>query len=208
MPFRRYKSGTAFLDLLFNCLLGIAALFFLAFVLVNPFQKQADIKTKAEFVITVTWPTGNIDDVDTWLEDPAGNVCFFRQKEIGLMHLDRDDLGTANDTILLPDGDIIMYPHNQELMTIRGVVAGEWTLNIHMYKKRDQNDTPVDVTVDKLNPKLQRIFAKTIILSKQWQEETVTRFTLAGDGTVLSLDSLPKELAKWESASGAAGGGH
>jgi len=200
MPFRKYKSNTAFLDLLFNCLLGIAVLFFISFILVNPFQKQADIKTKAEFVVTVTWPKDNQDDVDTWLEDPAGNVCFFRQKEIGLMHLDRDDRGSVNDVIQLPDGSFILFPHNQELLTIRGIIGGEFTINIHMYSKRSQDGTPVDITIDKLNPRLQRIFARTIQLTEQWQEETVTRFTLAGDGELLSLDNLYKPIVKSEVA--------
>jgi len=35
------------------------------------------------------------------LQDPAGNVLHFRQKDVGLAHLDRDDLGKINDIITL-----------------------------------------------------------------------------------------------------------
>ena len=49
------------------------------------------------------------------------------------MHLDRDDLGDKNDKIYLPDGSMIKVPQNQELLTIRGIVPGEYVLNIHMY---------------------------------------------------------------------------
>jgi hypothetical protein len=152
MRHRIYYNNTSFLDLLFNTLIGFVLLFIIAFLSINPKNKDADIKTKAEFVITVTWNVNSKDDVDTWLQDPAGNVLHFRQKDIGLAHLDRDDLGIINDSITLKDGRIIEYPHNQELTTIRGFVGGEWVLNVHMYNKRDPDPTLVEIRMDKLNP--------------------------------------------------------
>ena len=148
------QDNTAFLDLLFNTLLGFVMLFFISFYLMNPSQSKTDIKTKAEFVITVTWTEGNECDVDTYLQDPLGNILFFRQKEKGLMHLDRDDLGNVNDTIILPNGETIRLPVNQELTTIRGFIPGEWVLNVHLYKKRTTEGAVVEISVDKLNPKV------------------------------------------------------
>jgi len=205
-PRRIYYNNTSFLDLLFNTLVGFVFLFIIAFLLINPSIKKADIKTKAEFVITVTWNDDSQDDVDTWLQDPAGNVLHFRQKDVGLAHLDRDDLGKINDIITLDDGRRIEYTHNQELTTIRGFISGEWVLNVHMYNKRDSNPTRVEVRIDKLNPKVQTLFYKKIVMKSIWEEVTVTRFVMTNQGDIISWDDLPKKLLKHASLKTNVGG--
>ena len=195
-PRRIYYNNTSFLDLLFNTLVGFVFLFIIAFLLINPSIKKADIKTKAEFVITVTWSDDSQDDVDTWLQDPAGNVLHFRQKDVGLAHLDRDDLGKINDTIILDGGRRVEYTHNQELATIRGFLPGEWVLNVHMYSKRDANPTLVEVRIDKLNPKVETVFYKKIMMKSRWEEITVTRFVMTNQGDIINWDDLPKTLIK------------
>jgi hypothetical protein len=193
-PRRIYYNNTSFLDLLFNTLVGFVFLFIIAFLLINPNIKKGDIETKAEFVITVTWSDHSQDDVDTWLQDPVGNILHFRQKDIGMAHLDRDDLGKVNDVITLEDGSRIEYPHNQELTTIRGFVPGEWVLNVHMYSKRDANPTLVEVRIDKLNPKVETVFYKKIMMKNKWEEVTVTRFVMTNQGDIINWDDLPKKL--------------
>ena len=66
--------------------------FILAVLFMNPVAKKGIIDPKAEYLITVTWPDNNPDDIDTWVEDPGGNKVWFRAREAGLMHLDRDGL--------------------------------------------------------------------------------------------------------------------
>ena len=205
-PRRIYYNNTSFLDLLFNTLVGFVFLFIIAFLLINPSIKKADIKTKAEFVITVTWSDDSQDDVDTWLQDPAGNVLHFRQRDVGLAHLDRDDLGKLNDTITLDDGRRVEYPHNQELTTIRGFLTGEWVLNVHMYNKRDANPILVEVRIDKLNPKVETVFYKKIVMKSRWEEITVTRFVMTNQGDIINWDDLPKTLVKIASLSRRVGG--
>lgn len=205
-PRRIYYNNTSFLDLLFNTLVGFVFLFIIAFLLINPSIKKADIKTKAEFVITVTWSDNSQDDVDTWLQDPAGNVLHFRQRDVGLAHLDRDDLGKINDTITLDDGRRVEYPHNQELTTIRGFLTGEWVLNVHMYNKRDANPILVEVRIDKLNPKVETVFYKKIVMKSRWEEITVTRFVMTNQGDIINWDDLPKTLVKIASLPGGGGG--
>ena len=190
---------TPFIDLLFNLLLGYAFLFVISFLLIQPILKKAEVHTQAEYIITVTWPLDNKDDVDTWLEDPLGNLVWFRNKEAGLAHLDRDDLGHMNDTIFLADGSVIKYPYNQELLTIRGFIGGEWTLNVHMYSKREKEPTIVRVTIDKLNPKLKPILAKDILLEARGDEVTVARFEMSANGDILSLNDMPKGLITLQS---------
>ena len=103
---RTYDTNVAFLDLLFNTLLCFAALFTLSFVMINPSRQNANMESKAEFLIIVTWPHQQDNDVDVYIEDPEGHLVSFSRREDGLMHLDRDDLGHRNDIIQTPDGPI------------------------------------------------------------------------------------------------------
>ena len=47
----KYKSSVAFIDLLFNITIGLAMLFIVAFLLINPITKKGDVIVKAEFII-------------------------------------------------------------------------------------------------------------------------------------------------------------
>jgi len=186
----KYHSHTSFLDLLFNTLVGFVMLFIIAFLLISPIKKKKDIEQKAEYVITVTWPNGFKDDVDTWLLDPAEKLLSFRSKEVGLMHLDRDDLGHLNDNQYVPGVGRINYPYNREITTIRGIMRGEYVLNIHMYRKAGTTPVPVTVTLEKLNPTVTLIYSTTQILSVKWEEKTIIRFTLDPDGEVIDTRFL------------------
>ena len=111
------------------------------------------------------------------------------------MHLDRDDLGLANDTIYLPDGSLVKYPYNQEIMTIRGIIPGEWTLNVHLYRKNQhETSTPVTIKMEKLNPFVRTIILKDIILEEQWDEATVSRFEMTNAGKIVGFDDTYKKL--------------
>lgn len=192
--YKSYYNPTTLHDLLMNTLLGFVLLFTVAILLINPAKKNADIKTKAEFVITVTWIEKCDSDVDVWLEDPAGHLVHFRQKEVGLMHLDRDDLGTANDFTYI-NGQKIEFIYNQEMITIRGFIPGEWVLNLHLYDKNTwQQPIKVNVKIDKLNPTVVTIFNKEITLNNTGDEKTVTRFYMTTEGDILKWDDLPKQL--------------
>jgi hypothetical protein len=186
----KYHSHTSFLDLLFNTLVGFVMLFIIAFLLISPITKKKDIEKKAEYVITVSWPNGFKDDVDTWLQDPAEKLLSFRSKEVGLMHLDRDDLGNLNDNQYVPGVGRINYPYNREITTIRGIMPGEYILNIHMYRKEGKTPVPVTVTLEKLNPTVKLIYSTVQILSVKWEEKTIIRFTLDPDGEVIDTRFL------------------
>lgn len=175
-------------------MLGFVFLFIVAFSLVEIDKKQGDIRTKAEFVITVTWELDNPDDVDTWLRDPADSTVWFQNKEMGLMHLDRDDLGSKNDTYHLPDGSTVHYPYNQEITTIRGIIPGMWILNLHMYNKKQHEPANVNVEMVKLNPSHKVVFVKDFVLEKRGQEVTVRRFEMDLGGEIVSMDELKTQI--------------
>ena len=191
---RNYHTNLAFLDLLFNTLLCFAALFSLAFILINPSQKNKTVDAKAEFIITVIWPSEMDDDVDTYVEDPEGNLIAFNRREQGLMHLDRDDTGISFDTIATDFG-LIEYKENREMVTIRGYVPGEYVVNVHMYTKREDKETPVTIILEKINP-YKVITGRNVVLKIKGDEKTAFRFTVNDEGKVIQTNQLEKGLAK------------
>ena len=142
-------------------------------------EKNKKVDAKAEFIITMEWADKSDDDVDMYLEDPVGNLSFFKAREVGLMHLDRDDLGSKNDRIQLADGTTYEVKENRETLTIRGIIPGEYTLNAHMYLRKDQgNKTKIIIKMVKINPTVKVIMIKEIELSKSGDETTAFRFIL------------------------------
>ena len=191
---RNYHTNLAFLDLLFNTLLAFAALFVLAIVLINPTKQENNTESKAEFMIIVEWPSDLDDDVDTYVEDPSGNLVAFMRREEGLMHLDRDDLGKRNDSVLTDFG-VVEYTENRELVTLRGISKGEYVVNVHMYMKRSvASEVPVIIKLEKLNP-YKTVTIKKVVLRQTGDERTAYRFTLSNKGEVLDVNELPKKLA-------------
>lgn len=193
MSQKNFHSNIAFLDLFLNALLGFVFLFLVSWLLMNPVAKNKVTDAKGEFIITMSWDDTIADDVDMWVEDPAGNKASFRQKEIGIMHLDRDDMGLVNDKLVLADGTVVEVKTNREVLTIRGIAPGEYTVNIHLYNKRGKVPTEVKIDVLKLNP-YATIATRSIVLSKHGEEVTVIRFTVESDGSVSNIDDTPKKL--------------
>lgn len=191
---RNYSCNTSFLDLLFNMLLAFTALFVLAFAMINQNRQTKNVEAKAEYIITVSWPSDFDDDIDTYVEDPEGHLVMFRRREDGLMHLDRDDLGKRNDTVQTPFGPV-SYPENREIVSLRGIVQGEYVVNVHAYLKNDPNPVPVTVQIDRINP-YGTVALKTVTLFKSGDEKTVVRFTLNKKGDIIGASELEKCLTR------------
>lgn len=192
-PARSRSQSDPFTDLLFNALLGFTFLFLVAIMFMNPIAKKGIIDPKAEYIITVTWPDNNPNDIDTWVEDPNGNLIWFRNREAGLIHLDRDDRGVVNDTLNI-NGRIIQNPLNQEVVTIRGVVPGEYVVNVHYYASETEQPVPVQVRLDKVNPALEVLYYDTITLQNKGEEKTALRFKISAGGSVSDINQLQKQL--------------
>lgn len=191
---RNYHTDLAFLDLLFNTLLCFAALFVLAFILINPSKKNKNVEAKADFIITVTWPADLDDDVDTYVEDPAGNVVAFMRREQGLMHLDRDDVGFRSDTIHTATG-VVEFKENRELVTLRGTLSGEYVVNVHMYSKKSSVAVvPVSIRLEKLTP-FKMAAVRQVTLLKTGDEKTAFRFILNDKAEIMDVNHLEKDLA-------------
>lgn len=190
---RRSVEQDPFTDLLFNVLIAFTLLFFIVVIFIHPPAKQGIIDPKAEFIITTKWADLSPDDIDTWVEDPAGSLLWFRNPEQGFMHLDRDDRGVSNDTIIV-DGKEIVNPLNQEVVTIRSFVAGEYIVNLHYYKSSSEKPVNAEVRVVKVNPKLEVVYYGTLELQKVGAEKTAVRFSVTKQGDVKNVSTLHKNI--------------
>jgi len=206
----KYKSTIGFTDLLFNILVGFAFLFIIAFLLIKPEAKKKDFDRNAEFVVIMEWDKEAKGDIDLYVEDPLGDKCSFRQTVANFMHLDKDDLGSINDTVVNADGTVSTVKINREVITIRGIIAGEYIINAHYYSERDYSnidnrvemgtsarkkkskEVTVKVELHKVNPYTILWVGEKTFRGKG-QEETFVRFRLDKDGEVLSPFTFEKK---------------
>lgn len=196
---RRHRSELGFTDLLFNALLGFVVMFVIAFLLINPVAETGAVDNKAEFLITLIWPDGRREDVDLYVADPDGRQVWFRSREAGLMHLDRDDLGLGND-VLEVAGKKIVNPVNQEIVSIRGIAPGEYVVNLHLYRGDRGKPVPTRVKVEKLNPKVQLVFYGDVTLAERGEEQTAVRFSVTAAGEVQNVNRLAKAIVPFRRA--------
>jgi len=98
-----------------------------------------------------------------------------------------------NDTIVI-SGEKVQNPLNQEVVTLRAVVPGEYIVNIHYYATETNNPVDVNVKVEKVNPQLEVIYYGTITLEKKGVEKTATRFNIKQGGQVTVTGNLFKKL--------------
>jgi hypothetical protein len=199
MRHEKFKNNVAFLDVIFNTLLGMTFLFVLAVLLINPPTKKADDPSrKAEYLVTMSWQDDSPHDVDLWMRDSLGNLVSFRNKAAGWMALDRDDLGFSTDLITLPDGSKQIIKINREVITLRGTVKGVYTINVHLYAehlytvKSGATTNPsttapiVKVIIEKLNP-YKIIYEKTVTLLQKGDEETIVNLHIDENKKVTAL---------------------
>ena len=196
----KYKSTIGFTDLLFNILVGFAFLFIIAFLLIKPESKKEDFNRRAEFVVVMEWDNDANGDIDLYVQDPTGKQVSFRYHNHNYMHLDKDDLGSMNDTVVNADGSISTVKINREVVTIRGIIQGEYIINAHYYSLRSYDKinpkksvVTVRVELHKANP-YSIMWAGEKTFSHRGQEETFLRFRLDKDGKVLPPFTFEKKM--------------
>ena len=207
MSNEKYKSTIAFTDLLFNILVGFAFLFIIAFLLIKPEAKKENFDRKAEFVVIMEWDKEATGDIDLYVQDPTGAQCSFRLPVANFMHLDKDDLGASNDTVTNADGSITTVRINREVITIRGIIEGEYIINAHYYSMRlwadtrpgeeikkdtKRGDTVVKIELHKVNP-YSVLWSGEKTFTEKGQEETYLRFRLDRDGNLLEPFTFEKK---------------
>jgi hypothetical protein len=187
------ETLTVWLDTALLMLGGFILMTVLLIAVVNPPAKsseRAGEPAPGNVIIEAQWADRLDADVDLWVQGPGDVPVGYSNKSGRLFNLLRDDLGKAQD----------MTDFNYEVAYSRGTPAGEYVVNVHMYRAVGVV-FPVAVKViasvrqDADSPAKQLV-ATTVQLRHENQELTALRFRLDAEGGLVadSVNSLFKEL--------------
>jgi hypothetical protein len=189
------ETGTVFRDVIMLALAGFVAMVILLLPHINPPGKAAQENTQppGNVIVEVRWPDELDSDVDLWVEAPGDVPVGYSNKGGVIFNLLRDDLGKRADATGM----------NYEVSYSRGIVPGEYTVNLHLYR----NVTgvfPIPVTVvtsvkKSAKESARQLLASNIELGREGQELTVYRFRLSEDGDLVpgSVHSVQRNLRSW-----------
>jgi len=186
---KNYRSNVAFIDLLFNLLVGFVSLFIIAYMLINPVAKTGIVDPNIEIMITMSWDDKSPHDYDIWVDGPQNTIVGFTNKESGYMTLERDDLGTESDRFYDETRGVwVNIERNLEVVAIRGLVPGVYYVNVHFFALKQMKPGNV-VTVEVTDMRPYQIVAKRdkeILANKS--EHTMVSFRVTNNGKIVDVD--------------------
>src|SRR3954452_11234401 len=189
-------SDVVFRDLILLMLTGFITLVVLMLAHINPKAQAAvaGLEPPGNVIIEVRWPDDLDTDVDLWVQAPGDVPVGYSNKGGAVFNLLRDDLGELEDATRM----------NYEVSYARGLPAGEYTVNLHLYRNFSKaGRVPVTVVASvKKSPQesSRQILASTVELTREGQELTVFRFRLDGSGDLVSgsVSTLQRPLRDWQ----------
>ena len=174
-----------YIDLLFNLICGITAIMVIAFLYMNPPSvKDKDIESRAEYLLVLEWDDSSDTDIDLWVKLPDTTLVYYGNKESGVVHLERDDLGTANDSYLQTNYVRV----NQETVVLRSVVPGKYLVNAFSFTWKEEEPLVVFVSLIQVNP-YRVVTKKEHTFTDMGQEKSFFSFRLDED----SVEVFPHE---------------
>ena len=188
--FEEESSGTIFRDVIMLALIGFVAMV----VMLLPHLRKSEIeaqdhKAPGNVIVEMHWPSDLPVDVDLWVKAPGDSAVGFWNQGNQTLNLLRDDLGIEGDATR----------ENYEITYSRGIPAGEYVVNVHMYGKLPKGMiVPVDVVVSvrKKYDSARQILKTKVLLTYHNQEETAYRFRLTSEGDLVpgSVTTLRRPL--------------
>ena len=177
----------AFKDVQFVLIMGFVFIIWAMLSFLNPPAQEDMAEPPGNVAVHIEWPPGDTD-VDLWVTGPGETrPVGYSNKSGRLWNLLRDDLG------LRPDAT----PSNHENAYTRGLVPGEYIVNVHCYncpsipvvvdvevsvKQEDSSGTmvngkkPIDIKI---------IVTTSVTLRFNKHEKTAVRFRLTSDGDLV-----------------------
>jgi len=185
------SSGTVFRDVIMLALLGFVAIVLLLLPHLNPPAKADEsVLAPGNVIVEAHWPQQLDADVDLWVEAPGDRPVGYSNKGGNIFNLLRDDLGHRSDVSSI----------NYEVSYSRGVPAGSYTVNVHLYQNLGMKyPVPVKVVISvKRSPQeaARQILSSDVTLRWDGEEITVFRFDLDKAGKLVpgSVHTLPRPL--------------
>ncbi len=182
--------GTVFRDVILLALVGFVAMVILLLPHITVAKKESEqTKVPGNVIVEMHWPSNQAVDVDLWVKAPGEFPVGFWNQGGEIFNLLRDDLGFVGDAT----------NENYEITYSRGILQGEYIVNVHMYGPLPPGVTvPVNVVVSvrKKYDDTNQLLKTDIKLTRQNQEETAFRFKLTGDGDLVpgSVSTLRRSL--------------
>lgn len=180
-------SGTsyiiAFIDVLFNLLLGITMMFIFAFLLINPVAETGKIDPPIQLMVEMEWNSESMTDIDMWARGYDGEWVGFRRKDGSYYTLERDDRGAINDTIYV-NGEAKVIKQNYEVIRFTVLPPGEYYVNVHYFSKQGEPED-VKITVTSMEP-FRAVYTGQVTV-RPLQEITAVSFVVALDGKITDV---------------------
>lgn len=192
-------SGTIFRDVTLLALAAFVAMVIMLLPFIDPGaesapENAAGVTDPGNVIVELLWPPERDADVDLWVKAPDRLPVGFPNKGNAIVNLLRDDLGLFQDLT-----DI-----NYEIVYSRGIVPGEWIVNVQAYRLEDPfrpPPVPAKVVVSVKKEGEERpvpILEKTVELRYPRHELTVFRFRLTGKGSLVqgSVNDIGRSLIR------------
>jgi len=183
---RKYSSNLAFVDLLFNLLVGFTSLFVIAFLMINPVSKDGEVTPPVKAFIEIEWDPNSSTDIDLMAQGPGGRLVYYANRENGYITLSRDDLGSTNDTYDL-NGEEITVRRNYEVINFTDLPPGEYTISVFYFSgKGDPHD--INFSIRTVSP--HRIIHEGVIQGlTPRSERTIISFVVDHTGVIADVNS-------------------
>lgn len=171
-------NNILFRDTLLNLVLMFVVMVLLILPHLNPPSSKSEAEPPGNLIAHIVWPVGDTD-VDLWVDGPGEPVPVGYSNKGGLLwNLLRDDLGNSPDAT----------PINFENAYSRGIVPGDYTINVHCYRcPQVPQNVAVEVSINTGEPgksSLKPLVNTELKLVYSGQERTAIRFKLREDGTI------------------------
>ncbi len=173
----KQTTGIVFRDFSMLMVLGFVAMVVWLLPHINPPADSSEAEPPGNLIVAVTWPEGDTD-IDLWVTGPGElNPVGYSNKGGVLFNLLRDDLGDRPDAT----------PLNYENAYSRGIVPGEYIVNLHCYRcpvVPQKVHIEVSINNSKSRKGTKRVAGTSLELTANGQEKTALRFKLDGRGKV------------------------
>ena len=159
----------------------IAIILFFFIGLKHPAEQS---KQQGNVIVELYWNDAYNTDVDLWVKAPHDIPVGYSNKGGRLFNLLRDDLGKNKTDV---------SGKNMEIATSRGILAGEYIINAHLFRLGDGKlPLPIKAVVSVKahdDDSAQQLFSVDTKLYRECQEKTLIRFWLDSKGN-LDPDSV------------------